>query len=132
MTIDKMILLTEGIHTKADKMRVLERSGYARADIARFLGVRYQQVRNTLEGDRRTGYSPAIAPAIPDDASVADQQLKLRTISINEDGFGLLPPDLVDATSDDGDDQLYVLNVRGGLFVTTSAGLVSRAAQTFE
>jgi len=52
--------LTEGFATKADKMRVLERAGYARADIARFLGVRYQQVRNTLEGDKRTGYAPPL------------------------------------------------------------------------
>jgi predicted transcriptional regulator len=62
MNIDSMIALTEGIATKADKMRVLERNGYARADIARFLGVRYQQVRNTLEGDKRTGYNPEIVP----------------------------------------------------------------------
>jgi hypothetical protein len=34
--------------TKAAKIRALDKAGFARADIARFLGVRYQHVRNVL------------------------------------------------------------------------------------
>jgi hypothetical protein len=34
--------------TKAAKIRALARAGFARADIARFLGIRYQHVRNVL------------------------------------------------------------------------------------
>mgnify|MGYP006276908161 CR=1 FL=1 len=41
--------MTEGLRTKADKIRTLGRAGYPRADIARFLDIRYQHVRNTLE-----------------------------------------------------------------------------------
>jgi hypothetical protein len=40
--------------TVADKIRALAGAGVARADIARFLGKRYQHVRNVLEDDAQT------------------------------------------------------------------------------
>ncbi|WP_447763393.1 GIY-YIG nuclease family protein [Sphingopyxis panaciterrae] len=40
--------IVEGLTTKADKIRALDRAGFARAEIARFLGIRYQHVRGTL------------------------------------------------------------------------------------
>lgn len=40
--------LTAGLRTKADKIRRLGAAGYARQQIADFLGVRYQHVRNVL------------------------------------------------------------------------------------
>lgn len=40
-----MSVVVEGLDTIADKIRALLREGYLRADIARFLGVRYQHVR---------------------------------------------------------------------------------------
>ena len=132
MNIDTLIALTEGIATKADKMRVLERNGYARADIARFLGVRYQQVRNTLEGDKRTGYNPEITPK----AAAANplQSHQLRGLTLDDDGVGLIPPDLLTSLHDDNDEQdsvFIILEVPGGLFLCTSEGLISRAASTF-
>lgn len=41
--------------TVADKIRALSAAGVPRADIARFLGKRYQHVRNVLEGDAQAG-----------------------------------------------------------------------------
>jgi hypothetical protein len=41
--------------TVADKIRALAGAGVSRADIARFLGKRYQHVRNVLEGDAQSG-----------------------------------------------------------------------------
>ena len=41
--------------TVADKIRALAAAGYPRADIARFLGKRYQHVRNVLEDDAQRG-----------------------------------------------------------------------------
>lgn len=53
---DRMNDVAEPQTTVAGKIRALDAAGYARADIARFLGKRYQQVRNVLEDDaRRTG-----------------------------------------------------------------------------
>ena len=40
--------VTEGLSTKAEKIRALFRAGYSRSEIANFLGVRYQHVRNVL------------------------------------------------------------------------------------
>ena len=131
MNIDMLINLTEGISTKADKMRVLERNGYARADIARFLGVRYQQVRNTLEGDKRTGYNPEIIPEFDEVSGPSVQAFRLRDVAIDDSGFGLIPPDLIESIDDSEQPQLFALPVKGGLFICTSEGLVTRAEQTF-
>lgn len=40
--------LTAGVRTKSDKIRRLAAAGYARADIARYLGIRYQFVYNVV------------------------------------------------------------------------------------
>lgn len=46
MTLPQKIIA--GLTTKAEKIRALDRAGMARAEIARFLGISYQHVRNTL------------------------------------------------------------------------------------
>ena len=40
--------LTQGLLTKSDKIRALARDGVPTADIARYLGIRYQHARNVL------------------------------------------------------------------------------------
>lgn len=40
--------VVEGLTSKADKIRALARAGYLRTEIARFLELRYQHVRNVL------------------------------------------------------------------------------------
>lgn len=40
--------IVEGLITKADKIRALNEAGFSRAEIARFLGIRYQHVYRTL------------------------------------------------------------------------------------
>ena len=40
--------VTAGLATKSDKIRALAKAGYARAEIAALLGIRYQHVRNVL------------------------------------------------------------------------------------
>jgi hypothetical protein len=40
--------IVAGLSTTADKIRALDTAGLPRAEIARFLGIRYQHVRNTL------------------------------------------------------------------------------------
>ncbi len=44
--------IVEGLERVSDRIRALDRAGYARADIARYLGKRYQHVRNVLVEDR--------------------------------------------------------------------------------
>jgi len=45
--------LVKGLKTKADKIRVAHGNGYSRSEIAKFLGIRYQHVRNVLVDDER-------------------------------------------------------------------------------
>lgn len=120
--------LTEGLSTKADKMRILERQGYARADIARFLGVRYQQVRNTLEGDKRTGYNPEITPTLPDETVSAFPIF--RPLQVGDDGFANVPPDMLEQFND-GEEPLYALDVKDGIFISSAAGMANRVKASF-
>src|SRR5437868_12266911 len=51
--------LAARFQTKSDKIRSLAKAGYSRAEIARFLGIRYQHVRNVLVDDEKTGRQAA-------------------------------------------------------------------------
>lgn len=133
MNLDRMITLTEGFATKADKMRVLERTGVPRADIARFLNVRYQQVRNTLEGDKRTGYDPDLIPNSHVETPQFGEKLTggdLRQIEILEDGFAAIPPDMIDQLVEDGG-VLYAIPVANGILLSNVSGMVSRVQKSF-
>lgn len=52
---ERLRTIVEGQTTVAGKIRALAAVGVPRADIARFLGKRYQHVRNVLEGDAQSG-----------------------------------------------------------------------------
>ena len=57
----------EACTTVSDRIRLLDRAGYARADIARILNKRYQHVRNVLEADaQRRRNSARPEPPAPD------------------------------------------------------------------
>lgn len=61
--------IVEGLATTADKIRALSRAGFSRSEIATFLDIRYQHVRNTLIRDRagpsRALQKPAPPPVQP-------------------------------------------------------------------
>lgn len=52
LTHDEMRAVTDALATKSAKIRALAQKGVERAEIARFLKLRYQHVRNVLEADR--------------------------------------------------------------------------------
>ena len=64
---ERLAAIVEEHATVADKIRALAAAGVPRADIARFLGKRYQHVRNVLEDDAQSqsagGYPGRSAPA---------------------------------------------------------------------
>lgn len=47
-SMEKMAAISRGLPTTSAKIRALGAAGFSRADIARFLGKRYQHVRNVL------------------------------------------------------------------------------------
>ncbi len=67
-----MAAVAGGLPSKAAKIRALAAAGYARADIARFLGIRYQQVRNVLVSAAPGPRHPA--PAAPDEGAASPER----------------------------------------------------------
>lgn len=122
MTDEEMVALTEGLERKSDRMRVLNKHDVPRADIARFLGVRYQQVRNTLEGDKRTGYDPVATHGHegPDNGPDADSAYAL--VSVAADGSISLGAELLKLIPGTSDEAVYVIKMENGLLVTSMEG----------
>jgi bifunctional DNA-binding transcriptional regulator/antitoxin component of YhaV-PrlF toxin-antitoxin module len=56
---DRMDELTAGLPTKSAKIRQLAAAGFERADIARYLGIRYQFVYNVLSAPQPKSVQPA-------------------------------------------------------------------------
>jgi len=98
--------------TVAGKIRALAAAGVPRADIARFLGKRYQHVRNVLEGDAQSSGGYVLGRAdlsgvrenprpfereAEDNAAYIDRRsAKAFWIEVRPDGTLPLPPEFVD------------------------------------
>jgi hypothetical protein len=100
--------------TVADKIRALAGAGVARADIARFLGKRYQHVRNVLEDDAQSrpggggGYVMGMADLSGvrqgsdpferhDDTAYVERRGKnVFWLEVKPDGSLPMPPELVE------------------------------------
>ena len=98
MSSSAMDKVVAGISTKSEKIRALGRAGYKRTEIANYIGVRYQFVRNVLvEEARRTGAHAASQPGLAEDgrsfdaAPLVDVHRAVR-IEIAKDGAMTLPP----------------------------------------
>ena len=77
MTEQEMDELTRGLKTKSDKIRLLADKGVARADIARYLHIRYQHVRNVLIAPRAKNIANALAsPNVAKDPPLSIEQAK--------------------------------------------------------
>lgn len=83
MTAEEMDAATKDLKTKSDKIRVLDRLGASRSQIADYLQIRYQHVRNVLV---------APPPARPRAAAVTergDAAGAVRPLTIEEAKNGL-------------------------------------------
>jgi AbrB family looped-hinge helix DNA binding protein len=72
-----MLAQTAGLKTKSDKIRTLGKGGYTRQQIADFLGIKYQFVRNVLVDEarrQRGGFVPS--DAIPPDLEIKSVEQK--------------------------------------------------------
>jgi hypothetical protein len=95
--------LVEGLPTKSAKIRALAKAGFERADIARFLDIRYQHFRNVL-----TQQPPARLVSPPGGAAGGSDPPQGRSaepaegptrenISLTADGSLIVPPHLLAA-----------------------------------
>jgi AbrB family looped-hinge helix DNA binding protein len=88
----RMKELTKRLATKSDKIRVLSENGYSRGDIARFLGIRYQHVRNVLvqsASKAAPGFAEAGASSIA--AGVAEGIRHRVSLKVDAGGRVLIP-----------------------------------------
>lgn len=109
---------TKDLPTKSAKIRALDALGVPRADIARFLDIRYQHVRNVLTQERPTPVLHAAEAA----AVYEDEDGKAR---VQVDGSVRLPAALAAQLGAAPGETLVAVPQDGGLWIATRK--VSRA-----
>lgn len=106
---DRLARIAAPHATVADKIRALAGAGVPRADIARFLGKRYQHVRNVLEDDAQSSGGYVLGKADlsgmrdngraferEDDATYIERRSPTAFwIAVKPDGTLPLPPEIV-------------------------------------
>jgi len=125
-----MVDLTQSAKTKSEKIRILGAAGYSRRDIADFLGIRYQFVRNVLvdEERKRKGFmggvaEPTLAWRSEEKRSPLPGKIRVRT-----DGSAVLPAVLLSAAGFKGDDVLVARVANdGGIHLLSSRTAIRRA-----
>jgi bifunctional DNA-binding transcriptional regulator/antitoxin component of YhaV-PrlF toxin-antitoxin module len=134
LDVARMKELTQGLTTKSDKIRVLSESGYNRSDIARFLGIRYQHVRNVLvqsAAKKPPGFEESGVPPIAGSpvASAAREGIRHR-MSLKVDGGGrvLIPAPVREAMRVGEGDTVLAWLEDGGLHLV-SPEVARRQAQ---
>ena len=113
--------LTQGLKSKSDKMRVLSKAGYERADIARFLGTRYQFVRNVLTNDEARLSKETAAKQSPNENQ---PPMKVR---LGPDGRVVIPAGFREALGLSEGDTLIASLVDGELHLLTIEAAVRKA-----
>ncbi|HEY2660097.1 MAG TPA: AbrB/MazE/SpoVT family DNA-binding domain-containing protein [Caulobacteraceae bacterium] len=110
MSPEQMAQIIQPHTTVSDKIRALDAAGVARADIARFLGKRYQHVRNVLEADAVAAPGYAVGRADLSGLREADRSFDpnepaayedrggaVFRLLVREDGSVVLPPAALEA-----------------------------------
>jgi AbrB family looped-hinge helix DNA binding protein len=120
----QMEKLTQGLATKSEKMRALAGAGYARADIARFLGARYQFVRNVLVQDEARKSKQATAAS---DAAASPQRLSPIKVRLGPDGRVVVPASFREVLGIKEGDTLIASAESGELTFMTIPAAVRRA-----
>ncbi len=112
MTNAAWVKATKGLPTTAAKIRALDAIGVSRADIARFLGIRYQHVRNVLTRERPAtpvGVADAVAPFEGDDSQIV----------MEPDGRVTIGPAAAEALGAGPGEALVAIPRDGGLWIAT-------------
>jgi hypothetical protein len=126
-----MDALTRHLPSKSAKIRALGAAGYARQQIADFLNIRYQHVRNVLveEERKRAGFSEA--PGSPPDAAMrppAASSGRLKVL-VGSDGSVMLPAGILAGAGYRPGDALFVSAFGEGEVRLLSSRAALRRAQ---
>lgn len=112
--------LTEGLATKSEKIRALGRHGARTADIARYLGIRYQHARNVL---KEAGLHKAGEDALE---SAPKTQQSYAWVELGVDGSLMIPAHLL-AQAGLEPAQVHVRLTEDGIEVLSQAAALRRA-----
>ena len=139
---DHLRRLVDAEPTVSGKIRALDRAGLSRADIARFLGKRYQHVRNVLEADkgREPGGMAAVSSGPPYQVGVplsgeeaprveALDKSGMARLQTSPDGGLHLGPDLLRRAGIAGDERVVALVEDGRLSLLSAAAAMRRAQE---
>lgn len=119
---EQMRQLTAGLNSKSEKMRALAKAGFKRADIARFLGTRYQFVRNVLVQDQARQAEKAASETLP-----SQKPLPPAKIRLGPDGRVLIPAAFREALKLSEGDTLIASVENGELHLLTIEAAVRKA-----
>ena len=112
---NEMKRIVQGLPTISAKIRALDAAGYMRADIARFLGKRYQHVWNVLmRGRPKSEAAPDQCPTPDEPGNVESQKIRLLA-----DGRMVIPAKMRSAMLIDEGGYLTARVVEGELRVLT-------------
>lgn len=118
----------EGLETKSDKIRALARAGAKTADIARYLGIRYQHARNVLVSSglhtRRDGGNAvevAKESAAPENAGA--------WVTIDALGRLQVPVHLMEAAGIEGNEPVHVRASEDAIEILSQRAALERARQ---
>jgi len=122
----RMEKLTRGLTSKSEKMRALAGVGYARSDIARFLGTKYQFVRNVLVQDEARKSKRAASTS---DAVAGPGRLSPVKVKLGPDGRVVVPAPFREALGLKEGDTLIASAEQGKLSFLTIPAAVRRAQE---
>lgn len=126
----EMRRVTAGLTTKSDKIRALGKAGYARQQIADFLGIRYQHVRNVLVDAEKKERVGELAEPKNQWRSEPPEAQEPGRILVQADGSGIIPASvLVEAGFKSGDKILSFVKGEGEIHLLSRATAIRHAQE---
>jgi bifunctional DNA-binding transcriptional regulator/antitoxin component of YhaV-PrlF toxin-antitoxin module len=124
--------ITRGLTTKSEKIRTLGRKGVPTADIARFLGIRYQHARNVLvdAGLQHGGMAeemPELETKMMPPQDAASNVGTMHWLEVDASGRLQIPAEKLEQLGLQNGGSLYVELTEDGLELLTQGGAIRRA-----
>lgn len=120
---------TADLKTKSDKIRALGRAGYTRRQIADFLAISYQHVRNVLVDEARRVKAGSARRAAPQPAAAAIEPInppEAIKVELGPDGRLALPPHIREALALKEGDALWLTLEQDEVRVSTAKAVTRR------
>lgn len=124
MTQDEMNRLIAGAETLSEKIRILDRAGVAKADIARHVGRRYQHIYNVLKpvGGNRASLRSA---GDTEESGAAAAMAGVQQLPLERDGTARLPAAWLEGQGLTAGDDLFCRIEGEGLTIMSRSAAIA-------